>query len=46
MKLNYLFLFLLFVFFTQNGWAPPPGKGGAAANPDLKVVGQACGGKK
>lgn len=32
MKASYLALFFLLGIFSQNGWAPPPGKGGA---PDI-----------
>jgi hypothetical protein len=43
MKKIYLTFILVFGMFAQQGWAPPPGKGGAAAAPDLCVVGKSIG---
>lgn len=35
MRIQYLIIILIFGIFCQQGWAPPPGKGGAAAAPDI-----------
>ena len=37
MKNYFQFLILFYGLFAQQGWAPPPGKGGAAAAPEPDI---------